>query len=80
MARTLASGDMIRHVMQLLIWNSKAMGGHCAGCTAPTPVPLPAPGADGCNWTITVLPSLSPGCRDFVTFIVRHTMKEYNLK
>lgn len=80
MARTLASADMIRHVMQLLIWNSKAMDGNCAGCTAPTPVRLPAPGADGCNWTITVQPSLSPGCRDFVTLIVRHTMREYNLK
>ena len=80
MARQLATAETIRQVMQLLIRNSKAMDGDCAGCTAPTPVPLPAPGADGCNWTITVLPSLSPGCRDFVTFVVRRTMKEYNLE
>ena len=35
---------------------------------------------DGCNWTVTVLPKLTPGCRDFVIFVVRETMKDYNLQ
>ncbi len=80
MARLLATAEKIRELMQRRIRDSRAMGGDCAGCAAPTPIALHEPDPDGCNWTITVLPSLTPGCRDFVTYVVIETMKEYNLE
>jgi hypothetical protein len=80
MARMLATAATIREEMQRRIRYSRAMDGDCAGCAAPTPIPLQEPDADGCNWTITVLPNLTPGCRDFVTYVVREMMKEYDLE
>ena len=68
MARLRATAETIREAMQRRIRDSRAMGGDCAGCAAPTPIRLQESEPDGCNWTITTLPSLTPGCHDFVTF------------
>jgi hypothetical protein len=80
MARLLATAEKIRELMQRRITDSRAVSGDCAGCAAPTPISLHEPNRDSCNWTITVLPSLTPGCHDFVTYVVMETMKEYNLE
>lgn len=80
MARQLATAETIRELMQRRIRDSRAVGGDCAGCAAPAPIPLHEPDPYGCNWTITELPSLTPGCHDFVTYVVMDTMKEYNLE
>ena len=80
MRRKLATVAQLRDVIELRIRSSKALGGRCRLCGAPTPSPLPKPDENGCNWTVMSASRTIPGCQEFVDGIVFEVMKEYNLK
>jgi hypothetical protein len=75
--KKLATADQIRRYMQKMINTSTVPD--VRRCTAPTPMPLQKPDANGCNWTVMTLPRMTPVCVEAVKKIVEETKREYDL-
>lgn len=79
MSKIKATADDIRKEIQRRIETSTELDGDCKDCLAPSPIRIDPNENEGCNWTVNVFPSCTPGCLDFVKNITRAVMKEYEL-
>ena len=79
MSRIKANGETIRNEIKRRINTSTELDGDCRDCGAPTPRSIEPTKNNGCNWTVDIFPSLTPGCLDLVSRITRDVMEAYEL-